>query len=85
MKKQHFEKRDQKKELTTLQSDHNLCISKDELSFLTDIGYGNLNYDALYKWATILHNVKSIYGKSETELKILDIGGGLGPLDQIIY
>jgi SAM-dependent methyltransferase len=82
MKKQHFEKRDRKL-LTTLQSDHNLWVLRDELSSLTDIGYGNLNYDALYKWATILYNVKSIWGKSETELKILDIGGGLGPLDQL--
>ena len=44
-------------------------------------GYGNLNFDAVFKWANIMYEFHKFFGDSPKSLKILDIGGGLGPLD----
>ena len=44
-------------------------------------GYSDLNFDAQFKWANIIHEFHQYFGKQPRNLKILDIGGGLGPLD----
>jgi hypothetical protein len=39
-------------------------------------GYSDLNYDAQFKWANIIHEFHKYFGKQPRNLKILDIGGG---------
>lgn len=51
---------------------------KDEINWLNSIGYGDLNYDALWKWSGILNAIKSLgIEKFET---CIDAGGGLSPI-----
>jgi len=61
-------------------------LIKNELDFLDDIGYGDLNYDAIWKWATILHIIKhfEFLNKEGKNFKCVDIGGGLSPLHFIL-
>jgi len=44
-------------------------------------GYGSLLFDKRYKWAQIMRVFHSHFGPSPVGLKIVDVGGGLGPLD----
>ena len=57
----------------------------DELNYLKQIGYSgeydSIYYDYIYKWARILKIVKLLNKSSETN--ILEIGGGLSPLQFI--
>jgi SAM-dependent methyltransferase len=57
---------------------YNLSIYFDKLS---ELGYGNLNYDALWKWASILD---FFYSTNFKNAKILDIGGGHSPISFIL-
>lgn len=58
-----------------------LSILKEEFNFLNNIGYGDLNYEALYKWACVIYNVKQLNLTSEDEkLNFVEIGGGLSPV-----
>lgn len=69
--------------LTTYQSEKNLNLLAPYIDILKELGYGELNFDAVYKWSTIMFNVEEAAKKLNRKLRILDIGGGLGPLDQI--
>lgn len=57
----------------------------DELNYLRKIGYSgeqdNIYYDYIYKWARIIKIVKIL--NLSTNSKILEIGGGLSPLQFI--
>ena len=57
----------------------------DELNYLKQIGYSgehdNIYYDNIYKWARILKIVKLL--NKSSEINILEIGGGLSPLQFI--
>ena len=46
----------------------------EEYSLLETNGYHTLNEDGLYKWASILQNIKT--HKPNKNYKILDVGGG---------
>lgn len=56
------------------------CI-KREIILIESWGYGVLNFDAVFKWANIIYEFHKRFGQSPRGLNILDIGGGLGPLD----
>lgn len=56
-------------------------IIQNEIDLIKSWGYGNLNFDAVFKWANIIHEFHKNFGQTPQGLKILDIGGGLGPLD----
>jgi SAM-dependent methyltransferase len=57
----------------------------DELNYLRQIGYSgehdNIYYDYIYKWARILKIVKLL--NKSSQINILEIGGGLSPLQFI--
>lgn len=54
---------------------------EDEFNFLNKIGYGDLNYEALYKWACVMYNVKKTgLLKQNNDLNFVEIGGGLSPV-----
>jgi SAM-dependent methyltransferase len=55
---------------------------QNEIDLISSWGYGNLNFDAVFKWANIIHEFHKRFGKTPQGLSILDVGGGLGPLDQ---
>jgi hypothetical protein len=56
-------------------------IIEESFQKIKEWGYSDLNYDAQFKWANIIHEFHQYFGKEPSNLKILDIGGGLGPLD----
>jgi SAM-dependent methyltransferase len=56
-------------------------LIQSEIDLISSWGYGNLNFDALFKWANIIYEFHKKFGQIPHGLKILDIGGGLGPLD----
>lgn len=56
-------------------------IIEESFQKIKQWGYSDLNYDAQFKWANIVHEFHQYFGKEPRNLKILDIGGGLGPLD----
>ncbi|MDB9697943.1 hypothetical protein OAA52_00625 [Planktomarina temperata] len=70
-------------ELSTFPSINNLSLIQDKIDFFVENGYGSLNFDAIYKWCTIWLQVETFCKQSTSPIKLLDIGGGLGPLDQI--
>jgi len=49
-----------------------------QIALLKKYGYGDLNYDALWKWAGIMQVVKDF--KLEASKSCIDIGGGCSPL-----
>lgn len=57
-------------------------IYKDAITFFNNIGYGDLNNDALWKWSTILYSLYNL-GLKDTD-KVVDIGGGHSPLTKIL-
>ncbi len=71
-------------ELSCYQSEKNIKLLKKYIKFFDQIGYGNLNFSGIYKWSSILYNIDNTFPSKTSNLKILDIGGGLGPLDQIL-
>lgn len=52
-----------------------------EFELLKSWGFQDLNFDAQFKWANIIHEFHKHFGSMPHNLKILDLGGGLGPLD----
>lgn len=58
-----------------------IILIQKEIDLIYSWGYGVLNFDAVFKWANIIHEFHKKFGKSPRNLNILDIGGGLGPLD----
>jgi len=56
-------------------------LIQSEIDLISSWGYGNLNFDAVFKWANIIYEFHKRFGQIPHGLKILDIGGGLGPLD----
>ena len=71
-------------ELSCYQSEKNIKLLKKQIELFDQIGYGNLNFSGIYKWSAILYNLENTFPPGTKYLKILDIGGGLGPLDQIL-
>ena len=65
--------------LDTLPTLNNIKQIEKELNFFSDIGYGELNFDSLYKWSLIIKTFHKYF--SGNSYNILDIGGGCGPLD----
>lgn len=64
-----------------------LSLDNKELSSyfktLKELGYGNLNYDALWKWSSLLYQVDLIKDKL-TGRNIIEAGGGKSPVSAIL-
>ncbi len=67
--------------LTNFPSNKNLSLLDKHFEFFRQYGYDDLNFGALYKWAVIINHFHNCFPETK-DLRILDIGGGLGPLDQ---
>ena len=52
--------------------------------YFDQIKYGNLNYDALWKWSGILDAFFKLYGDEPKFDQCIDIGGGLSPIHLIM-
>lgn len=59
----------------------NLRESEPYLDQIDSWGYGSLLFDRRYKWAQIMRIFHGYFGDKPTGLHIVDVGGGLGPLD----
>ncbi|WP_422361179.1 hypothetical protein [Reichenbachiella sp.] len=66
---------------TIVKKDH-LVQLKEEFDYLSDINY-DLNWGARWKWASILHAVKSLK-LLDKPFTYIDIGGGLSPIHFIL-
>ena len=58
-----------------------LRFIEPQIEKIDNWGYGNLNFNARYKWANIMAIFHETYASNIDDLRIVDIGGGLGPLD----
>lgn len=74
-----------------IETKHNTLVKThhiDEMSYFfeyfNDIKYGNLNYDAIWKWSGILDSMFKLYGHAPKFDKCVDIGGGLSPIHLIL-
>jgi len=56
-------------------------LIQKQIDLINSWGYGDLNFDAIFKWANIIYEFHNHFGPNPNSLKILDLGGGLGPLD----
>lgn len=69
-------------------------LMEKQLNYIKNIGYHDLNLDAVYKYCRILYclektgyltiNKNEIISSSNNKRKVLDIGGGLSPIHFII-
>jgi len=54
-----------------------------EIDYLISVGYGDLNFDAIYKWAVILNTIEEI-GLNSKKCNCIEVGGGLSPIPLIL-
>lgn len=54
-----------------------------EIDYLISVGYGDLNFDAIYKWAVILNTIEEI-GLNSKKCLCIEVGGGLSPVPLIL-
>ncbi len=59
----------------------NLRESETYFDQIDSWGYGSMPFDSRYKWAQIMRIFHRNFGDNPTGLSIVDVGGGLGPLD----
>ena len=64
----------------TLVKTHHIAEMAPLFSYFDEIKYGNLNYDAIWKWSGILDAFYKIYGETPEFDQCIDIGGGLSPI-----
>lgn len=68
----------------TLVRTYHLSEMAHFFNYFEEIQYGNLNYDALWKWSGILDAFYKIYGDNPSFNQCIDIGGGLSPIHLIM-
>jgi hypothetical protein len=68
----------------TLVKTHHIAEMAPLFSYFDEIKYGNLNYDAIWKWSGILDAFYKIYGETPEFDQCIDIGGGLSPIHLIM-
>jgi len=53
-------------------------------NYFEELNYGDLNWDAIWKWSGILDSLFKIYGDTPKFDTTIDIGGGLSPIHLIL-
>ena len=71
-------------QFNTLVKTHHIAEMAPLFSYFDEIKYGNLNYDAIWKWSGILDAFYKIYGEIPEFDQCIDIGGGLSPIHLIM-
>ena len=71
-------------QFNTLVKTHHIAEMAPLFEYFDEIKYGNLNYDAIWKWSGILDAFYKIYGDNPEFDQCVDIGGGLSPIHLII-
>jgi hypothetical protein len=68
----------------TLVKTHHIKEMSIFFDYFDEIKYGNLNYDAIWKWSGILDAFFKLYGENPRFEQCVDIGGGLSPIHLIM-
>jgi len=73
-----------KSNFNTIVKSHHMEEMKKYFDFFDDAKYGDLNYDALWKWVGILDSFYKLYGDNPKFDTCIDVGGGLSPIQLIL-
>jgi hypothetical protein len=71
-------------QFNTLVKTTHLIEMEQYFKYFDQLKYGNLNYDALWKWSGILDAFFKLYGDNPQFETCVDIGGGLSPIHLIM-
>lgn len=73
-----------KSNFNTLVKTHHIEEMWSYFNYFDQVKYGDLNYDALWKWSGILDSFYQLYGENPQFNTCIDIGGGLSPIHLIM-
>ena len=73
-----------KSNYNTLVKTHHIEEMSHFFEYFNEIKYGNLNYDAVWKWSGILDSLYKVYDGSLKFDTCVDVGGGLSPIHLIL-